>query len=254
LVFLQTAQGLGAFSLITLGVILRKRRTAREVMQPRIRREITRSGSRLLPMFSFLALALGFLVVGQAVTQLSSIGATNYVGSLMVTVVVRELGPLLAVMMMLARVGAANVIELGTARAKGEVEALEALAIDPVHYLVVPRVIGMAAGVFALTIYLILGALGGGYLWAFLMMPSLELTPGEYISQIADALNWMDFVLIAVKTLTFGFFIAVVTCYHGLAQPLRQEDVSRVAVQAVTQGIIVCTLVDLIFIVLYFVG
>jgi len=254
LVFLQTAQGLGAFSLITLGVILRKRRTAREVMQPRIRREITRSGSRLLPMFSFLALALGFLVVGQAVTQLSSIGATNYVGSLMVTVVVRELGPLLAVMMMLARVGAANVIELGTARAKGEVEALEALAIDPVHYLVVPRVIGMAAGVFALTIYLILGALGGGYLWAFLMMPSLELTPGEYISQIADALSWMDFVLIAVKTLTFGFFIAVVTCYHGLAQPLRQEDVSRVAVQAVTQGIIVCTLVDLIFIVLYFVG
>ncbi len=252
--FLQTAQGLGAFSLITLGVMLRKRRTAREVMQPRIRREITRSGSRLLPMFSFLALALGFLVVGQAVTQLSSIGATNYVGSLMVTVVVRELGPLLAVMMMLARVGAANVIELGTARAKGEVEALEALAIDPVHYLVVPRVIGMAAGVFALTIYLILGALGGGYLWAFLMMPSLELTPGEYISQIADALNWMDFVLIAVKTLTFGFFIAVVTCYHGLAQPLRQEDVSRVAVQAVTQGIIVCTLVDLIFIVLYFVG
>ena len=252
--FLQTAQGLGAFSLITLGVILRKRRLAREVMQPRIRREITRSGSRLLPMFSFLALALGFLVVGQAVTQLSSIGATNYVGSLMVTVVVRELGPLLAVMMMLARVGAANVIELGTARAQGEVEALEALAIDPVHYLVVPRVIGMATGVFALTIYLILGALGGGYLWAFLMMPSLELTPGEYISQIADALNWMDFVLIAVKTLTFGFFIAVVTCYHGLAQPLRQEDVSRVAVQAVTQGIIVCTLVDLIFIVLYFVG
>ncbi len=252
--FLQTAQGLGAFSLITLGVMLRKRRLAREVMQPRIRREITRSGSRLLPMFSFLALALGFLVVGQAVTQLSSIGATNYVGSLMVTVVVRELGPLLAVMMMLARVGAANVIELGTARAQGEVEALEALAIDPVHYLVVPRVIGMATGVFALTIYLILGALGGGYLWAFLMMPSLELTPGEYISQIADALNWMDFVLIAVKTLTFGFFIAVVTCYHGLAQPLRQEDVSRVAVQAVTQGIIVCTLVDLIFIVLYFVG
>ena len=75
----------------TLGVMLRKRRLAREVMQPRIRREITRSGSRLLPMFSFLALALGFLVVGQAVTQLSSIGATNYVGSLMVTVVVREL-------------------------------------------------------------------------------------------------------------------------------------------------------------------
>jgi phospholipid/cholesterol/gamma-HCH transport system permease protein len=253
-VLLQTAQGLGAFSLITLGVIFRQRGQAREIMQPRIRREITRSGSRLLPVFSFMALALGFLVVGQAVSQLSTLGATSYVGSLMVTVVVRELGPLLAVMMMLARVGSANVIELGMARAGGEVEALEALAIDPVHYLVVPRVLGMAAGVFALTIYLILGALGGGYLWAFLMLPHLQLTPGQYVAQIADALNWMDFVLMTVKTLTFGFFIAVITCYHGLAQPLRLEDVSRVAVQAVTQGIVVCTLLDLVFIVLYFVG
>jgi ABC-type transporter Mla maintaining outer membrane lipid asymmetry permease subunit MlaE len=54
-----------------------------------------------------------------------------------------------------------------------------------------------------------------------------------------------------LKTVTFGFFIAIVTCYHGLAQPLRLEDVSHVAVRAVTQGVVVCVLIDAIFIVLY---
>ena len=248
---LLTVQGLGAFALISLGVILNKFAVARSVMQPRVRHEINRSGVSLLPMFFFIALALGFLVVGQTVSALAKVGATDYLGSTMVIVIVRELGPLLTAMLVLARVGTANVIELGTARALGEVEALEALGIDPVHYLIVPRVIGMALGIFALTIYLILGALASGYLFAFLQ--DVALTPGDYFKQIAEALNWLDFALLALKTMAFGFFIAIVTCYHGLAQPLRLEDVSRVAVRAVTQGVIVCVLIDAVFIVLYLV-
>ncbi|HUA37574.1 MAG TPA: ABC transporter permease [Candidatus Sulfopaludibacter sp.] len=247
--FLMTLQGLVAFALITLGVIFRKFRTARNVIRPRIRQEIARAGVALLPMFLFVALALGFLVIGQTVSALARVGATGYLGSTMVIVVVRELGPLLAAVLVLARVGTAHVIELGTARALGEVEALEALGIDPVHYLVVPRVIGMAVGVFALTVYLIIVALGSGYLFAFLQ--DVPLAPGDYFKQIAEALNWLDFVLLALKTVAFGFFIAVVTCYHGLAQPLRLEDVSRVAVRAVTQGVIVCVLIDSLFILLY---
>jgi len=175
--FLLTVQGLGAFALITLGVILRKPGVAKNVIRPRIRQEIARAGVALLPMFLFMALALGFLVVGQTVSALAKIGWTNYLGSTMVIVVVRELGPLLAAMLVLARVGTAHVIELGTARAMGEVEAFEALGIDPVHYLIVPRVIGMALGVFALTVYLIMGALGSGYLFAFLQ--DVPLTPGD---------------------------------------------------------------------------
>ena len=246
---LLTVQGLAAFALITLGVILRKSGVARNVIRPRIRQEIARAGVALLPMFLFVALALGFLVIGQTVSALAKVGATSYLGSTMVIVIVRELGPLLAAMLVLARVGTAHVIELGTARALGEVEALEALGIDPVHYLIVPRVIGMAVGVFALTVYLIIGALGSGYLWAFLQ--DVPLTPGDYFKQLAEALGWLDFALLALKTVAFGFFIAIVTCYHGLAQPLRLEDVSRVAVRAVTQGVIVCVLVDALFIVLY---
>ncbi|HXA44761.1 MAG TPA: ABC transporter permease [Candidatus Angelobacter sp.] len=247
--FLLTVQGLGAFALITLGVILRKYRVASNVVHPRIRQEIGRSGVALLPMFLFVALALGFLIVGQTVSALAKVGASEYLGSTMVIVVVRELGPLLAAMLVLARVGTANVIELGTARALGEVEALESMGIDPVHYLIMPRVIGMALGIFSLTIYLIIGALGSGYLFAFLQ--GAPMTPGDYFHQITEALDWLDFALLALKTLAFGFFIAVVTCYHGLAQPLRLEDVSRVAVRAVSQGVIVCVVIDAFFILLY---
>jgi phospholipid/cholesterol/gamma-HCH transport system permease protein len=249
--FLLTVQGLGAFALITLGVILKKFGAARNVVRPRIRREISRSGMDLLPMFAFVALALGFLVVGQTVSALAKYGAINYLGSTMVIVVVRELGPLLAAVLVLARVGTAHVIELGTARALGEVEALEVLGIDPMHYLIVPRVIGMVLGIFSLTIYLIIGALASGYLFAFLQ--EVPLTPGDYFKQLVEALSWLDFALLALKAVAFGFFIAIVTCYHGLAQPLHLEEVSRVAVRAVTQGIVVCVLIDAVFIVLYLV-
>jgi phospholipid/cholesterol/gamma-HCH transport system permease protein len=247
--FLVTVQGLGAFCLITLGVMLRKFRTARHVVWPAIFRETNRAGLQLLPMFAFVALALGLLVIGQAVSGLNRVGAIDYLGTIMVIVVVRELGPLVAATLVLARIGTANVVELGTARAMGEVEALEALGIDPVHYLVVPRVLGMALGVFSLTVYLIIGALVSGYVWAFIQ--DVPLQPGDYFRQLAAALSGLDFALLAVKTLTFGFIIALVTCYHGLAQPLRLEEVSSATVRAVAQSVIACVFIDALFIVVY---
>lgn len=247
--FLAAIHGLGAFALITLGVLLTKFRTAHHVVWPLIRRETARSGVRLLPMFLFVAAVLGLLIIGQTVSWLTRVGAINYLGSIMAVVVVRELGPLLAALLMLARVGTANVVELGTARAMGEVEALEALGIDPIHYLVVPRVVGMAVGLFALTVYLILGSLISGYLWGFLQ--DVPLRPGDYFDQLAGALTYLDFILLALKTSAFGFIIAIVTCYHGLAQPLRLDEVSRATVRAVAQSIIACALVDALFIIVY---
>ena len=139
--FLLTLQGLGAFALITLGVMITRFRAARAVIRPLVFAEISRAGLRLLPLFLFMAVALGLVVIGQTVSWLTRVGAINFLGTVMVVVVVRELGPLVTALLVVARVGTANVIELGTARATGEVEALEALGIDSVHYLVVPRVL-----------------------------------------------------------------------------------------------------------------
>jgi phospholipid/cholesterol/gamma-HCH transport system permease protein len=166
--------------------------------------------------------------------------------------VVRELGPLLTALLVLCRAGTATVVELGTARALGEVEALEVLGIDPIHYFVVPRVVGMAVGMFALTVYLILGALLSGYLWAFIQ--EVPLSPGDYLRQLAQALSGLDFVLLAAKTVAFGAAIAVVTCYHGLAQPISLGEVSRATVRAVGQSIVCCVLIEVAFIVIYLIA
>jgi phospholipid/cholesterol/gamma-HCH transport system permease protein len=161
-------------------------------------------------------------------------------------VVVRELGPLVAALLVLARVGTPTVIELGTSRALGEVEALEALGIDPVHYLVVPRVFGQAIAVFSLTIYLVITALFSGYLFAFLQ--DIPLLPGEYFQQLAAALTWLDFVLLALKTTAFGTIIAIVTCYQGLARPLRLNEVAEAATRAVVHSLVACVLLNALFI------
>lgn len=250
--FILTVQGLGAFALITIGVMLKKFVVARRVVHPLIRAHLARSGLRLLPMVLFIAFALGLVVIGQTVTLLQRVGATQFLGTAMVVVVVRELGPLLTAILVLSRTGTANVIELGTARALGEVEALEALGIDPIHYFVVPRVIGMALGIFSLTIYLIIGALFSGYLWAFFQ--DVPLRPGDYLAQLAGSLRVLDFVTLALKTVFFGAIIATVTCYHGLAQPLRIEEVSAATIRAVAQSVVLCMLLDAAFILLYLVA
>ena len=248
--FLLALHGIGAFALITVGVLLRNFRVARPVIRPLIAREIHRAGVQLVPMFFFAAVALGFLVIGQTVSRLARVEAANdLLGNIMVIVVVRELGPLLTALLVLARVGTANVVELGTARAMGEVEALEALGIDPVHYFVVPRMVGMAVGVFSLTVYLTLGTLASGYLWAFIQ--EVPLLPGDYFRQLAGALGYMDFALLALKTCAFGFIIAIVTCYHGLAQPLQLNEISRATVRAVGQSTVACILLDALFIIIY---
>lgn len=245
----RTIHGLGAFALITVGVTLTKFWKASGVVHPLISAEIHRAGVRLLPMISFLAFALGLVVIGQTVSLLNRVGAENYLGIVMVTVVVRELGPLATALLVLARVGTAIVIELSTSRATGEVEALEALGIDPIHYLVMPRVLGLAVSIFALTVYLIIMALLSGYLFAFIQ--DVPLRPGEYFSQLANSLGYPDFILLALKTVTFGAVIAVVTSYQGLARPVRLDEVADVTTRAVVQSVIACVVFDALFILVY---
>jgi len=248
---LENLRGMGALLLITATVAVTKFKTAKQVVHPLVRQQMRRAGFQLLPMVCFLAFALGMVVIGQTVMILNRFGAQNYIGTVMVTVVVRELGPILAAMLVLARVGTANVVELGTARACGEVEALEALGIDPIHYLVVPRVAGMALAIYSLTVYFILFALLSGFLFTFL--EGIPLLPGQYFQQLADSLIWQDFVLLALKTICFGTFIAIVTCFEGLAQPLALEGVSRATGKAVAKCVVGVVLLDALFIIVYLV-
>ena len=245
----RTTREILAFALITLGVMVTRFYTATTVVRPLITAQIARSGLGLLPILGFLAVAKGFVVIGQMVVLFSHVGAEKYVGTVMVTAVVRELGPLVTALVVLVRIGTATVIELGTARALGEVEALEALGIDPIHYLVVPRVVGLSVATAALTVYFILGTLFSGCLFAFLQ--DVPLTPSEYFSQIALALSWQDFVLLGLKSLCFGGIVAIVTSFQGLARPLELAGVSRATTNAVVACTLACVALDAVFIVIY---
>ena len=246
---IEVLRELGAFAVITLGVTLTKFNVAKRVVHPLIFAQIWNAGVRLLLMVGFIGAAFGFLIVGQTVGLLTRVGAEGYIGTVMVTVIVRELGPLLTALIVLARAGTANVVELGTMRALGEVEALESLGVDPIHYLVMPRVIGLATSVFCLTTYLVLIAIAGGYVFAFLQNVPLTLT--DYLAQLNNALRWEDFALFALKTVLFGSIIAVVSCYHGLARPLRVEEISQVTARAVVESVTGCVLLDALFLLGY---
>jgi len=240
---------LGAFILITLATAVRRYRDNSRVIRPQVLGEIHRCGVRLLPIVGFLGVVLGIVFVGQTVSLMEQVGASNFMGTLMVTVFLREMAPMIAGLLVLARVGTASVVELGTARALGEVEALEVLGIDPIHYLVVPRVVGFAAAVVSLTAYLILISLGSGYVFAYAR--GLKASPMEFFTAIAGAMTAMDFPLLVLKTLLFGALTGWVICYQGLARPMTLEEVGPATTRTVAVCVVGCLLIDAFFITVY---
>jgi phospholipid/cholesterol/gamma-HCH transport system permease protein len=205
------------------------------------RREIARAGLRQLPLTALVGLALGLLVVGQAVALLRQVSAQQYIGTVMVTVVLRELGPLLAAFLVAARSGPALVVELGAQ------ETQEHWIRD----LVGPRVRALAVTVFCLTVYLIAIALVSGFGVAFLQ--GVPLRWEVYATQLALAMHWLDFGLIALKTVLFGVVIGVLSCYHGWVQTLRVEDFPSATTRAVVESLAGCVVLDALFLWGYFV-
>ena len=233
---------LTAFGLITIGVTLTHFGRGRAVVWPAIFRELHRGGVQLLPLALVIGVALGALVIGQTVALLIQLGAADLTGRLVVLLVVRELAPLLTAAFILLRVGTPTVVELGASRASGEVEALEALGVDPMHYLVMPRVLGVSLATCALNIYALLAALAGG--WLLVLLRELPLPLGDFLGQLAAALDPLDFVLLFVKSALFGALIALTACYHGLAYPLRADQIPAATTRAVEQTLLVILLAD----------
>ncbi len=250
---LQTSRQVLALLLVTLFVMLRPRGARARGIGPLVRTQIDRAGRQLLAMTGFAAIGLGLIVVGQTIALLIRVGAGDFIGTAVVSSVVRELGPFAAAMLVLARVGPAHVVELGSARAREEMRAIEAEGIDPIHQLVVPRVLGTTVGVFALTIYFLVLALTAGFVAAF--GQNLPLTAAEYGRQLVASLGWNDFLLLTLKPCAYGLIIAAVTCHQGLVRPLPVADFSAVAVtaRALVQSVFACIACDLGFIAVSFI-
>ena len=184
-----------------------------------------------MPIIAGLALLIGALVIAQAHAQAVRFGVSEALGQLLATVIVRELGPLFAAIIVVARSWTAIASELATARVMGEVTALEALGMDPVQYMVLPRLIGAAISVALLAMYFDAIAIFGGLVstWALAHLP-----PGDYLESLRLGMSTTDVLLVIAKGAMFGLGTATICSWAGL----RAERTPAAIPQSVTRGVV----------------
>jgi phospholipid/cholesterol/gamma-HCH transport system permease protein len=171
----------------------------------------------------------GILALNTAPT-LKTFGATGVTGQLVMTSLVREMGPVLASLMLAGRVGSAIAAELGSMVVSEQVDAMRALGTDPVQKLVWPRMIALIVMTPALTLVAdMVGAVGGWVVASTL----LNVASSVYISSAKDALSYNDIIGGLVKPTVFGFIIAVVSCRAGLRTHGGTVGVGRSTTQSV---------------------
>ncbi len=180
-------------------------------------RQVLFSGVDAISFISFIALLVGVSVVVQASIWLRTLGQTQLLGPILVTVIIRELGPLLANFVVIGRSGNAIAAELGNMKISGEVHLLDAMGLDPFVYLVIPRVIGFAISVFCLTILFFFVSLTSGYLLSLFFTSQRAMPPGEFIINIGESLRTSDAVLVIIKTIVPALCAAAICCTEGLA-------------------------------------
>jgi phospholipid/cholesterol/gamma-HCH transport system permease protein len=172
----------------------------------------------------------GSILALQTSNTLKTFGATGVTGTLVMTSLVREMGPVLASLMLAGRVGSAIAAELGSMVVSEQIDAMRALGTDPIKKLVWPRLIALLVMTPALTLVAdIVGAIGGGLVATTLM----NVASSVYISAAKDALTYNDIIGGVFKPLVFGFIIAIVSCRAGLRTSGGTVGVGRSTTQAV---------------------
>ena len=238
----ETLSGLASLAFLCIITACTKAPAHSARLGPGIRRQIALSGVNLLPWATLLSAGLGLVVVGQMLGVFTGLGAPQYLGAILVSTVVHELGPIVVGVLVLSIAGTATVIDLGTHRVLPASHSQTHPARDTLRQIVLPRVIGFGFATLCLAIYFITLTLLFAYLIVFLQ--NAPLTPDAFITNIADALTWEPFVLLVVKAFGFGAIIGVVACYEGYLRPISLEQLSRATIRTVVEGIILCGLVD----------
>jgi phospholipid/cholesterol/gamma-HCH transport system permease protein len=185
---------------------------------------------RIVTIFGFLC---GTLVITQTTSLVG--GDSDLTVKILIWTVVREVGPLFAAIIIIARSSAAIASELALMKTRNEMTHLSRMGISPQDYLVVPRIFGVTLAVVALTIYFQVVAVAGGLAVSALFQNVSYL---DQISKFLGTVKLGEFVLVAFKGCLFGIAISTISCYNGmLAQPSVTE-VPKVAIRAVLQSLL----------------
>lgn len=207
------------------------------------------TGFQALPIVTVLALAAGGIVILQSSAQLNFLGGAERIGEILIVVIVREVGPLLTALIVVARSGTAVASELGNMKVNREIDALEVMGINPLSYIVFPRVIGGIISVICLAFYFSFISLVGGF---FITRLLHDLPFVFYIDSLSQAFSKEDVLLFIVKNTFSGGIIFAVSCFQGLSVNQSPHEVPQATTSAVMKSIIYVIAFNLIVTIIYY--
>ena len=208
-----------------------------------------KAGVNALLVAGMVSLLTGMIMAFQSAIPLKQFGVDIFVVNLVALALLRELGPIMTAVVLAGRSGSAFAAEIGTMKVNEEINALETMGLDPMRFLVVPRVLAGFIVTPVLTIYAnVLGVAGG-----FIVMMAQGFPFAALWNQLVSAVDVSDVMTGVVKSFAFGILVAAVGCLRGLQTGTGASAVGESTTRAVVSGIFLIVVVDAIFAAIFFV-
>lgn len=237
----------GFFKLVIVELLLFPKR--KQVTATVLIRQILFTGFEALKLVSLIGLAIGGIIIIQGMGLLENFGQSDLVYTILIMVVTKELGPIITAIILIARSGTAISTELGNMVVNHEVEALYSIGVNPISYLIVPRILGVMISFFALSIYMNLAGLLGGYLVANIFSPFSFI---EFGTKLMQKLTVKDAIVSQIKSLVFGFIISIISCYQGLSVNYASTEVPQKTIKAVVSSLSWIIIFDILIALIYY--
>jgi len=243
-----------ALSRMIGGIVLFAAIALRWVLVPpfygrQIVRQMVDIGYYSLPVVGLTTLFSGMVLALQSYTGFARFSAENTVATVVVLSITRELGPVLAGLMVAGRVGASIAAEIGTMRVTDQIDALDTLSTRPMQYLVGPRII---AGIVCLPILVLIGDIIGVFGGYLVGVYNLDFNASVYLSKTLEFLEFEDVFIGLVKAAIFGFIITLMGCYHGYYSGRGAEGVGKATTNAVVSASILILIANYTVTALFF--
>lgn len=207
-----------------------------------------RVGVDALPIIALIGFLLGLILAFQSAIPMRRFGAEIFVANLIGVSMIREMGPLITAIILAGRSGSAFAAELGTMKVREEIDALTTMGLEPVRFLVVPRVLAAVIMTPLLAVFANLFGLIGGAV----VMRSLGFPLVTYVNQILSALTVGDLLGGLFKSLVYGIVVAGIGCLRGLQTTTGASAVGQSTTSAVVSGIVLIAIVDGVFAVVFY--
>jgi phospholipid/cholesterol/gamma-HCH transport system permease protein len=202
-------------------------------------------GVKTFPIVSVTGVIIGLVLTIQSYPYMAMFGAEAFVPYLVSISVLRELGPVLTALIFAGRVASGVGAELGSMRVTEQIDAMETMAIDPFHFLVVTRVFACVLVLPLLTVYVVFLALGGCY---FAMTIEQDMPLSLFITQILEIIDLNDVAAGIGKTFIFGFLVGVVGAYKGYHAAKGTEGVGKASTTSVVLASLLILVIDMVLV------